>query len=449
MKVLLIYFLELIEIGAVDVLFKTAGKHTWKVPAGDIYYIFVGGAGSEDGKGGYNGGGAGNGGGYGGYGATDIRTASDLNSRIIIAGGSGGFSPGCVSTLYPDCYHGGEAGCPGGSGGDESANPNELGSYGGKGATQSAGGVGGYYNEASYTGDKGALGIGGNAAINTFAAGGGGGGGYYGGGGGSGTGGGGGSSYSLYPFKCSITYLIPEVRIIWAVQYTTSYFYSGSLQYFSVPADDITWAIVNVSGAQGASTSMGKGGLGAFISINQSMHWGDYFYVEVGGQNGYNGGAVGGCPEAGNGGGGSKFSKRMPSPTPTATLVYAAGGGGGGYSSFCRSSVCGSTSINGGGGGIAVGLTGSNNPNNPSSTGGAGGAQAAGGVGGYYNSSYPRGLHGIAGNGGSGAAGTCGGGGGGGYFGGGGGRILVAEEAPVTLTPISLSAMQRHEKEMD
>ena len=439
---------------SVSTEFTTAGQHTWTVPngvkevtatvvggtsyysngielvttfpvtEGQVYYMFVAGNGESDGTGGFNGGGSGNGGGYGGGGATDIRTSpNDLNSRIVVAGGSGGSACDCYACL------GGDSGCAGVSASAGTANADEAGSSGGQGGTQSAGGAGGYYNAASYSGASGSLGAGGAAAVNTFAAGGGGGGGFYGGGGGSGTAGGGGSSYSIFPSRCYSASYIPGVYLTWAVEYTITFEYTGGMQYFEVPTD-VTWVTVNASGAQGGSTSMGQGGLGSFMSVNTSLAMpfvfsgGFGFQVNVGGQGGYGGGALGGCPDAGNGGGASEFSLHISASNPpvTTTIVYAyaAGGGGAGSADFCPASTCGASSINGGAGGLAVGATGSSNPFDGTSTGGTGGSQTAGGSGGQY-SSYPAGLSGIAGNGGNGGAGTCGGGGGGGYYGGGGG----------------------------
>ena len=61
------------------------------VTAGQMLYIYVGGDGST----GFNGGGYGDYGYYEGGGATDIRTISgNLTSRLIVAGGGGGFGDG-------------------------------------------------------------------------------------------------------------------------------------------------------------------------------------------------------------------------------------------------------------------------------------------------------------------------------------------------------------------
>ena len=159
------------------------------------FFAFIGGQemppGPKIGYGGYNGGGNSTVIGLfnkyyrqsGGSGSTDIRiTENDVNSRIMVAGGSGGAS--CYSA-YPGGYGGGL------TGGDGTYDSKYSGSIVGKGGTQENGGQGKM---------SGSLLIGGS---NTPSSGtdcaGAGGGGYYGGGSGyhvEGTGsGGGGSSY--------------------------------------------------------------------------------------------------------------------------------------------------------------------------------------------------------------------------------------------------------------
>jgi hypothetical protein len=158
--------------------------------AGDVIYVFVGGAGyvSQNGDagtpGGFNGGGRGGAsvGGASGGGASDIRlNANTLSNRIAVAGGGGGADNG---------GSGGAGGAlTGGAGIGTGTVPT--------GGTQIAGGAAG--NENGYTSQPGAFGQGGANAPwqnNSFQYGGGGGGGWYGGGGGHPwCGGAGGSSY--------------------------------------------------------------------------------------------------------------------------------------------------------------------------------------------------------------------------------------------------------------
>lgn len=156
---------------------------TLSVSPGEVYDVYVGGAGgTAGGSGGVNGGGS-----AGGSDATDGGGGSDfrpsggaLADRLLVAGGGGGAS------AQP---HDGGGG--GGTQGEAGAGD------GGGGGTQSAGGTGG---TNATDGSLGQGGDGGDATIGTN-QGGGGGGGYYGGGGGAGAelaegGGGGGSGFT-------------------------------------------------------------------------------------------------------------------------------------------------------------------------------------------------------------------------------------------------------------
>lgn len=140
------------------------------------------------------------------YNASDIRTSSsDLNSRLVVAGGGG--SAG-ISGARGTSYGGAGGGLTGGNGGIFTAGDPMFG-YGG---TQTAGGAistGGTSPYSSY-GSPGTFGMGGNGAPDNAGHGGPGGAGWYGGGGGGvydyvggfGAGGGGGSSYT-HPTLCS------------------------------------------------------------------------------------------------------------------------------------------------------------------------------------------------------------------------------------------------------
>jgi hypothetical protein len=176
--------------------------------------VYVGGNGSGP-TGGFNGGAeAGIGeisssdlAGAGGGGASDVRTGTALDDRIVVAGGGGGAgtnSEGRDSTPF-----GGKGGALTGGKGGGGSKCRERGhggyrldncGYGGAGGTQSAGGAGGmsgthscYYGHQTHIcgadGMQGAGGSGGNSGgYSSYSAGGGGGGGggYYGGGGGGG-----------------------------------------------------------------------------------------------------------------------------------------------------------------------------------------------------------------------------------------------------------------------
>lgn len=160
---------------------------TLEVTAGEMLYIYVGGAGEDattsPGAGGWNGGGDGEGSdfgysGGGGGGASDVRRGGEaLTDRILVAGGGGSGSGWCTSG----------DGNGGDGGDDENDTDGEDGDMCGAipvgtGGTDSAGGSIG-----------GAFGVGGTPPYGTAGAAGGGG--WYGGGASDGSGGGGGSNY--------------------------------------------------------------------------------------------------------------------------------------------------------------------------------------------------------------------------------------------------------------
>lgn len=169
--------------------------------------IMVGGAGLSGmlANGGFNGGGKAGGNrtneGSGG-GASDIRTLSTLDSRLVVAGGGGGT--------------GGYSGGPGGHGGGETANSGQNGQGGGGGGGgQATGGQPGGNNGGMVAATAGSFGNGGSGGTSWNAGGGGGGGGWFGGGGGGsddddccgdGGGGGGGSSYAASGSTSSISH---------------------------------------------------------------------------------------------------------------------------------------------------------------------------------------------------------------------------------------------------
>jgi len=190
------------------------------VNQGETIYFYVGGAGKNGVSksdanentmigGGFNGGGSAGGfgdpGGSGG-GASDIRiNGSELNNRILVAGGGGG---GGSDPQGGTGGNGGNGGNNYGQNGNDDTNTGNQ--KGGAGGTQLTGGIGGRndsFVESSW-GANGSLGQGGNGGKTdsvTYDSGGGGGGGYYGGGGGAASnvdsrgdaaGGGGGSSYA-------------------------------------------------------------------------------------------------------------------------------------------------------------------------------------------------------------------------------------------------------------
>jgi hypothetical protein len=139
-------------------------------------YIAVAGAGitGQSAAGGFNGGGqAGSGSnneGSGG-GSSDIRLGTNVESRIVVAGGGGGRGAGITPTPSP-------------GGGIFAAAGKDGQGQGGGGGSQTSGGYGGAANGTGTSGAAGSLLTGGTGGSSNLYGGGGGGGGYFGGGGG-------------------------------------------------------------------------------------------------------------------------------------------------------------------------------------------------------------------------------------------------------------------------
>ena len=176
-----------------------------KIPS--TLYIAVGGSGTTGASaaGGFNGGGqAGSGSnneGSGG-GSSDIRLGTNVESRIVVAGGGGGRGAGITPTPSP-------------GGGLIAAAGKDGQAQGGGGGTQASGGAGGAANGTGTSGLAGSLLTGGTGGSSNLYGGGGGGGGYYGGGGGGSDtdsasndagAGGGGSSYTDPLYTSNITH---------------------------------------------------------------------------------------------------------------------------------------------------------------------------------------------------------------------------------------------------
>jgi len=175
-------------------------------------YIAVAGAGitGNSAAGGFNGGGqAGSGSnneGSGG-GSSDIRLGTNVESRIVVAGGGGGRGAGITPTPSP-------------GGGLIAAAGKDGQGLGGGGGTQSAGGAGGAANGTGTSGSAGSLLVGGRGGTSSLYGGGGGGGGYFGGGGGGSdtdssgkdAGAGGGGSSDADPLYTSNVSHIPGVK---------------------------------------------------------------------------------------------------------------------------------------------------------------------------------------------------------------------------------------------
>jgi hypothetical protein len=238
--------------------------------------------------------------------------------------------------------------------------------------------------------------------------------------------------------------------------FSQTFFYTGSVQSFTVPsacAGSMTIEVVGASGSAGG-TSGPAGALGGRAVAITTVISGQVFYVNVGGTGsvtagGFNGGGGGGVSSTSSGGGGGGATDVRVGANAMANRIMVAGGGGGGGGNSTYAPVAGGggagstfTSIPGFGfGGGAAGGCATGNPGGEhggtatgyGSGGGGGGLQSGGDGGGQPSAS--TGGYGCAGTlgqggGGGGTTYTCGGatggingggGGGGGFFGGGGG----------------------------
>lgn len=225
---------------------------------------------------------------------------------------------------------------------------------------------------------------------------------------------------------------------------TVSFSYTGDLDSLIIP-NCVDSVIINVWGAQGESPiSGGIGGKGAFATGRLDVTAGDKLYIQVGGQNGYNGGGMGGqngdidyvgTNHGGYGGyGGGASDVRFGGLTLGDRIIVAGGGGGGGHNGVWPGCPFAAPA---GDGGHGSGIDGTAGVSFDCACGGGGGqggltaTTSAGGTGGGTNS----GSCGVIGtNGGDGSLGIGGdghtnfylgdggaGGGGGGYYGGGAG----------------------------
>ncbi|MCW3123142.1 MAG: surface protein [Flavipsychrobacter sp.] len=229
---------------------------------------------------------------------------------------------------------------------------------------------------------------------------------------------------------------------------TTSFVYTGAVQYFTVPMG-VTNIGVIARGARGgynstmysttcSATLPDSPGFGGCVEAKLAVTPGQVLNIYVGkagtdgfvvgcaatpGTGGYNGGGDGGFGYGsyGGGGGGGGSDVRIGGTALTDRVIAAAGGGGAGGNYY--------TIVNaerGGHGGTTTGMDGYGN-STPFAFGGAqGGGPSSGGTQGAYGAPWAPGLPGvlgIGGNAGTGVAfsGSGGGGGGGGYYGGGGG----------------------------
>jgi prepilin-type N-terminal cleavage/methylation domain-containing protein len=135
------------------------------------------------------------------------------------------------------------------------------------------------------------------------------------------------------------------------ISLSISYDYTGQEDYFYVPITG--YYKIEALGAQGGSLGSYSGGLGGLVSGTAALKSGDKIAINVGGQNGYNGGGASNA-NFGNGGGATTIKDSSNNfilvagggsgaasnqngqagggdPKTTTILAGQAGGGGGGY----------------------------------------------------------------------------------------------------------------------
>lgn len=200
-----------------------------------------------------------------------------------------------------------------------------------------------------------------------------------------------------------------------------TFFYTGSLQGFTVPTG-VAEVMIEAWGAQGGTSGLGDmGGRGGYVRGFLTVTPGETLRVSVGGQGGsgasggaggWNGGGSrgGGTWTVPSGGGGASDVRR--SGTGLFNRVLVAGGGGGTAGTF------------GGDGAYHTGTDAADNgydsPQQGAQGGRGGSHVGGGGGGGGFCGNGHNGTLGAGGNGGA-TNGYAGAGGGGGYFGGGAG----------------------------
>lgn len=248
--------------------------------------------------------------------------------------------------------------------------------------------------------------------------------------------------FTLMSLICAVIFSQPSFS-------QTTFNYTGNMQTYVVPAG-VTTIQIEVWGAQGGNATFGStsGGLGGYAVGELSVTPGETLNIFVGGQDGYNGGGIGGLqgnastingpsPFSGPSGGGASDVRQ--GGTTLNDRVIVGGGGGGAGNDGNWNSCQPSPGVDGGVGG---GLTGGTGPTASNSfacncaggggEGGTGGSQIAGGTagnyqGGCFSGNWNLGQDGGFGYGGDGdqtapyAGDGAAGGGGGGYYGGGAG----------------------------
>lgn len=187
----------------------------------------------------------------------------------------------------------------------------------------------------------------------------------------------------------------------------TLFEYIGKTQQFTAPTiDTYTFEVWGAQGGTGTSKSLGgQGGLGGYSTGQIKLTAGQTIYINVGGQNGWNGGGT--ATLGANGGGASDI--RMNGTDISDRVIVAGGGGGGGngatggYGGGTSGGTGSSTSeVDGGAGARATGGYGSNGVGTGAKTTSMAGAGGGGYYGGYAAESHSCSKADAGGGGGSG-----------------------------------------------
>ncbi|CAN5365126.1 hypothetical protein BH09BAC5_BH09BAC5_12970 [soil metagenome] len=212
----------------------------------------------------------------------------------------------------------------------------------------------------------------------------------------------------------TVTYNLPAMNSTCMGAINDTFFYTGAMQTYVVPAG-VTTLTLETWGAQGGANWVNNVNFGGYAKADFSVTPGETLYIFAGQQpngitGGFNGGGNG---EAAGQGGGGASDVRQGGMTLNDRIIVAGGGGGAGYWSNLH--------VVGGVGGGSTGGDGYRDPSYASNPGGRGGTQTAGGADGTCASLNNTICAGGFGFGGIPVSCGCEGyGGGGGWYGGAG-----------------------------
>ncbi|MDQ3111204.1 MAG: HYR domain-containing protein [Bacteroidota bacterium] len=222
-------------------------------------------------------------------------------------------------------------------------------------------------------------------------------------------------SASNTPGNCNtvVTYSTPAYTSSCAAPINDTFFYTGAMQTYVVPAG-VTTLTLQTWGAQGGANWVNNVNYGGYTKADFAVTPGETLYIFAGGQpstitGGFNGGGNG--EGAGKGGGGAS-DVRQGGSALTDRIIVAGGAGGAGYWSNVH--------VVGGPGGGLTGGNGYRDPSYAANPGGQGATQSASGTGTCVSFNNPSVSGGFGYGGVPSGCGCEGYGGGGGWYGGAG-----------------------------